>query len=136
MKTPKRQQSDKLKQKLTKNGYAGKFPTIKWGNAFKDYYHYGLYKKKIITIMRQRQFHAIHELRKCVQRIKDWLKQRDFFLFFIFIERLIKSNLKKLTLIWNIITTWIRGPSLAPLGTRDCITCGIYWNDWKSCFLH
>ena len=31
--------------------------------------------------MRQRQFHAIHELRKCVQRIKNWLKQRDFFYF-------------------------------------------------------
>ena len=50
MKTAKRQQSDKLKQILTKNGYAGKFPTIKWGNAFKDYYHYGLYKKKLLPL--------------------------------------------------------------------------------------
>ena len=62
--------------------------------------------------------------------------KRFFFKQFLFIERLIKSNLKKLTLIWNIITTWIGGLGPAPLGIRDCITCGSYWNDWKGCFLH
>ena len=99
----------------------------------KDYYHYATTTIPCYSWTQK----VCVENQKLVETKRFFLFFYFFiFLFFIFIERLIKSNLKKLTLIWNIITTWIRGPSLAPLGTRDCITCGIYWNDWKSCFLH
>ena len=100
---------------------------------------------KIITIMvyKKNYYHYATTTIPCyswTQKVcaenKKLVETKRFFLFFIFIERLIKSNLKKLTLIWNIITTWIRGPSPSPLGTRDCITCGRYWNDWKGCFLN